>query len=154
MNDSNFCVLFYSGKNEEILLNKHEIALECCLSSNVLCGSVPSYSDHHFERFYRNNHPVVICVCFSSVPKYHIIIICLVKSDDILTFSLQTDDFGVFSTSLTKELEIATNTFNLNYDDLIKLSRMAVNVSFAFDDEKRLICRRIEEFAEKKIQHL
>lgn len=51
-----------SGENEEILLKNNDIALECCLTSNLLCGSVATYSDHHFQRFYKNGHPVVICV--------------------------------------------------------------------------------------------
>lgn len=54
---------FITGENEEILLQNKQIALECCLTSNLLCGSVPSYLDHHFWRFYKNGHPVVICVC-------------------------------------------------------------------------------------------
>lgn len=53
---------FVTGDNEKILLENKEIALECCLTSNFLCGSVPSYVDHHFWRFYKNGHPTVICV--------------------------------------------------------------------------------------------
>lgn len=50
------------GSNEEILLKKNEITLECCLTSNLLCKTVTTYSDHHFWRFFRCGHPVVICV--------------------------------------------------------------------------------------------
>lgn len=143
-------LIFILGKNEEILLNNRNIALECCLTSNVLCGSVPSYSDHHFLRFYQNNHPVVICVGVSSIYTNKIIhLITLLISDEYTISFLQTDDFGVFSTSLTKELQIVLDTFNLSCEDLIELSRMAINVSFAFDDEKQLIYDRIDDFTKK-----
>ncbi|XP_055323946.1 adenosine deaminase-like protein [Sitodiplosis mosellana] len=114
---------FIKGENEEILLKNNEIALECCLTSNLLCGVVPTYSDHHFWRFYKNGHPVVIC----------------------------TDDFGVFSTSLSKELQIASDTFNLSSDDLIKLSRGAIDCSFASDDEKPIVHGKIDSFAKDAI---
>lgn len=52
-----------TGQNEEILLANKDISLECCLTSNYLCGTVSSYADHHFWRFFKNDHPVVICVC-------------------------------------------------------------------------------------------
>lgn len=59
-------VLFFSirvaGKNEETLLADKSIVLECCLTSNVLCGSVTTYEDHHFKKFYESGHSVVIGV--------------------------------------------------------------------------------------------
>lgn len=59
---------------------------------------------------------------------------------------MQTDDFGVFNTSLTKELQIAACTFNLGSQDLIKLSRIAIESSFASDDEKKLIRDKIDNY--------
>lgn len=50
------------GENEKRLLRNKSVALECCLTSNLLCGSVPNYDDHHFWRFFQSGHPVVICV--------------------------------------------------------------------------------------------
>lgn len=69
------------------------------------------------------------------------------ESFNLKRITFQTDDFGVFSTSLTKELEIASDTFNLSSDDLIKLSRIAIDSSFASDDEKQIIRHRIDSFA-------
>lgn len=58
---------FGTGKNEETLLTDGSIVLECCLTSNVLCGSVPNFEDHHFKKFYESGHSVVICVsCYHS----------------------------------------------------------------------------------------
>lgn len=51
-----------SGENEERLLKNSFIALECCLTSNMLCGYVSNYQDHHFRTFFQRGHPVVICV--------------------------------------------------------------------------------------------
>lgn len=65
--------------------------------------------------------------------------------------TLQTDDFGVFSTNLTKELAIAAETFNLSFDDLIKLCHMAIDCSFALDDEKQLIHETIDSFARNSL---
>ncbi|XP_031617951.1 adenosine deaminase-like protein [Contarinia nasturtii] len=114
---------YIKGDNEETLLKNNDIALECCLTSNLLCGVVKTYSDHHFRRFYKNGHPVVIC----------------------------TDDFGVFSTTLSTELHIASDTFSLSSDDLIKLSRMAIHCSFASHDEKQLIHGKIDAYAKSAV---
>lgn len=53
---------FITGDNESKLLKNNSITLECCLTSNFLCGSVSSIEDHHFWRFFDAGHPVVICV--------------------------------------------------------------------------------------------
>jgi adenosine deaminase len=37
------------------------LPIEICLTSNVLCRSVPSYEDHHISRFIRK-YPIMICV--------------------------------------------------------------------------------------------
>lgn len=56
------CLPSNLGENELKLLQNNEITLECCLTSNLLCGVVSSYEDHHFKRFLKHGHPVVICV--------------------------------------------------------------------------------------------
>ncbi|KIJ60491.1 hypothetical protein HYDPIDRAFT_116981 [Hydnomerulius pinastri MD-312] len=35
--------------------------IEICLSSNLLCKTVPSLEDHHIRYYLANKHPVVIC---------------------------------------------------------------------------------------------
>ena len=45
----------------------------------------------------------------------------------------QTDDKGVFATSLSEEYHIATLTFSLNQDDVRKLSLEAVDAVFEED---------------------
>lgn len=64
----------------------------------------------------------------------------------IMFIYLQTDDCGVFDTSLSKEMAIASTTFNLSKNDLVQLSRTAIEHSFASDDEKRIVLEQIENY--------
>lgn len=52
---------FIDGYAWEILLEK-KIPIECCLSSNIKCGTVETFETHHFKKLFNSNHPVVICV--------------------------------------------------------------------------------------------
>ncbi|KAK7874337.1 hypothetical protein R5R35_007809 [Gryllus longicercus] len=42
-------------------LRATRLPVEACLSSNVRCGTVPSYASHHFGALRRHNHPVALC---------------------------------------------------------------------------------------------
>lgn len=68
-----------------------------------------------------------------------------------LTRQFQTDDFGVFGTTLSKEIQIASDTFDLSFKDLVKLSITAIASSFSSDEEKTEIRGRIEKFAEDNL---
>lgn len=111
---------FYNEDYKETwkLLLEKKIPIECCLSSNVLCGSVKSFEDHHFLTFWNLEYPVCIC----------------------------TDDFGVFNTSLTKEIKICAETSKLNQKDVIKLCLNTVQYSFANETEKNLLKEKIMKF--------
>ncbi|KAJ8678735.1 hypothetical protein QAD02_014522 [Eretmocerus hayati] len=63
----------------------YKIPVELCLTSNVKCKSVPNYDAHHFKYLYDSMHPICIC----------------------------TDDKGVFGTTLSRELTLAAEYFNL-----------------------------------------
>lgn len=39
-----------------------KIPVECCLTSNVKCGTVKNYEDHHFKKLFKLGHPIAICV--------------------------------------------------------------------------------------------
>lgn len=69
---------FILESNLQKLVEKR-IPVECCLSSNVKCGTVPTYDDHHFKYFLDNIHPVVICVSIYYLKKsFHFCVIsCL-----------------------------------------------------------------------------
>ncbi|KAJ6643463.1 Adenosine deaminase-like protein [Pseudolycoriella hygida] len=111
---------FIRGKQFE-MLKVAKIPVECCLSSNVLSKTVKAYDDHHFKDLFNINHPVVI----------------------------STDDLGVFNTTLSKELLIAQNTFDLAEKDLIQLIENAIQSSFASDVEKEIMSQNVSELPTK-----
>ncbi|XP_052897740.1 adenosine deaminase-like protein isoform X2 [Anopheles moucheti] len=100
--------------------NEHKIPFECCLTSNVKCKTVPSYETHHVAKLLKMKQPV--CVC--------------------------TDDFGVFETSLSQELQICAKTFNLSDAQIVELQRNAVEYSFASEEEKKELRNKIDQFSE------
>ena len=69
----------------------------------------------------------------------------------ILIFFLQTDDYGVFSTSLTRELKICVDVFGLTKSELIDLTENANKYSFASPVERQLISEKIEAFKSKAV---
>lgn len=71
-------------------------------------GTVLSLEEHHIEFWIERAQPISIC----------------------------TDDKGVFSTSLTKEFLLASNTFKLTEKDLWRLSYDSISYIFADDSIK------------------
>lgn len=65
-------------------------------------------------------------------------------------FYSQTDDFGVFSTCLSREFEIASKTFNLTFKNLVQLCYTAVNHSFASAEEKKNLTLLISTYAKSQ----
>ena len=59
---------------------------------------------------------------------------------------LQTDDFGVFDTSLSKEMLICAKAFDLNRKELYNLSLNAIEYSFASATEKSALKSKLAEF--------
>ncbi|XP_070541995.1 N6-Methyl-AMP deaminase-like isoform X2 [Ptychodera flava] len=98
------------GGNQHLvsLVQEYQIPLELCLTSNVMCKTVPTYDNHHFKFWYDSQHPVTIA----------------------------TDDKGVFLTSLSKEYLIAADAFQLNREELWKLSYQSINFIFEDDNTK------------------
>lgn len=115
---------------DELQLNeiyKKNIAIECCLTSNVKCSTVESYNDHHFKDIFKSQKaPVILC----------------------------TDDCGVFDTTLSDEYIIANNTFNLKKNDLLQLSINAAEHAFTYEsikhDLKHIIRHYFETHSESK----
>lgn len=56
----------------------------------------------------------------------------------------QTDDKGVFHTSLSKEYEIASSTFALGQKELVKLCTSSVRYAFATAEEKNVLLSKID----------
>ncbi|XP_017122488.1 adenosine deaminase-like protein [Drosophila elegans] len=100
-------------------LKERNVPIECCLTSNIKSGTVSSLKEHHLKRIIEAGAPKVIC----------------------------TDDSGVFDTSLTRELLLATETFGLTREDCIALTLEAVHHSFASDQEQKKMVESVVNYA-------
>ncbi|KAJ3648715.1 hypothetical protein Zmor_020494 [Zophobas morio] len=114
----------YGGFQEGWTLYKQKIIpLECCLTSNVLCGTVQCYKEHHLQEWIKNSLP----------------------------FSLCTDDKGVFGISLSKELALAKKYFELSREHLWKITYDTVDYSFASNEEKKTLKEILEKWKLKNL---
>ncbi|XP_028525005.2 adenosine deaminase-like protein isoform X1 [Apis cerana] len=104
------------------LLINSKIPVELCLTSNVQCKTVPTYESHQFKYLFEVGHP--IC--------------------------LSTDDKGIFHTSLSQEYKIASSTFNLSREQLIKLCLSSVQYAFVTSEEKEVLLSKIKNFYRKE----
>ncbi|XP_017071786.2 adenosine deaminase-like protein [Drosophila eugracilis] len=100
-------------------LKQRNIAIECCLTSNVKSGTVSSLEEHHLKRIMEADAPKVIC----------------------------TDDSGVFDTTLSQEFLLAAETFGLSREQCIALTLEAVQHSFASEQERRQMKEKVETYA-------
>ena len=110
---------FLTNEQLQQCLEKN-ITIECCLTSNVKCGTVPSYDDHHFKHISKNGVRAVLC----------------------------TDDSGVFDTTLSEEFKLAVKHFQLKREDIYKLSLNAVEAAFASKKEKDILKETIDKYFE------
>jgi adenosine deaminase len=89
-------------------IRDRRIPLEMCLTSNIQTGAAPSFDDHPFHLYYRNNFRVTLC----------------------------TDNPLMSDTTLTKEMEIAVEYYKLNLRDLEKITINAMKSAFIPYDER------------------
>jgi len=112
------CLTAARGGLDEIekMVIENRIPLELCPSSNVIGQTVGGYSDHHFNEWgpSSRNHPIAIC----------------------------TDDMGVFKTSLSKEYALIGRHFMLTHEQIWKMARESVDLTFADDDLKSLLRKK------------
>jgi adenosine deaminase len=122
------------------ILDQKRIPFECCLTSNIKCCTVSTFDDHHFFQLFRNNYPVVVCVsCCNSILAEIEMLYCSSSYS-------QTDDFGVFNTTLSNELKICVKTFDLTQADIVKLCENAIEHSFTDVDEKQQLREKLHSF--------
>ncbi|MFP4362538.1 MAG: adenosine deaminase [Spirochaetia bacterium] len=84
------------------------VPLECCLSSNIQTGAAESLDTHPFQIYYRNNFRVM----------------------------LGTDNRLMSNTTMTKEMQIAVEYYNLTLRDLEKLTLNAMKSAFIHHDKR------------------
>ncbi|EFA07116.1 adenosine deaminase-like protein [Tribolium castaneum] len=97
------------------------IPLECCLTSNVACGTTKSYKEHHLQEWIKNSLPFTLC----------------------------TDDKGVFGTTLSKELVLACQYFSLKPTDLWDMTLKTISYTFASDEEKTFLTTTLQDWKMK-----
>lgn len=123
---------------------------EMCVTSNVVCGTSKSYLDHHIQEWIKNDLPFCICVSIfrsmvsaSSGLHYLYVLIHLI-------IHFQTDDKGVFCTTLSNEYKIVQENFKLNTKQILEISNTSINLSFASKEEKVQLHRKQNQWMYSK----
>lgn len=102
-------------------LKSAKIPVEICLTSNIRTETISSIDIHHFVDLYKAKHPLVLC----------------------------TDDSGVFSTSLSREYNLASSSFGLGKTEMFQLAEIAIDFIFADDGVKTDLRATFEEAVKK-----
>ena len=98
-------------------LREHAVGLDVCLTSNLRTRAWAPLSQHPFPLLYRRGVPV----------------------------TLNTDDPGLFQTSLTQEYLKASRIFGLTAQDLQRIALQAIRCSFLPHEAKMAHMQRIQD---------
>ena len=112
---------------EQLTRVRPRVAVEACLSSNVVCHTVPEYSQHQAGIYHNLGVPVGEKTLF---------ITCNVLFTYDMFAVLCTDDKGVFSCSLSGELGVAARTWGWSRHALWRLQRAALDHAFMGEAER------------------
>ena len=104
-------------------LVEHGIPLEICPTSNLRTRAVAKLEDHPFPALREAG----------------------------VTLTLNSDDPGMFDTTLCHEYELAHTVFGLSSAQLADLSRTAVRVSFRSETGKRELLAEIDAYERAKL---
>lgn len=108
--------LQFSSRAEEIVKDR-DICIETCLLSNKILGFVPDVESHPAKKWIRRK----------------------------LKVSLNTDDPGIFETTLADEFYYATVAFNLSLRDIKKLATEGILSSFAPNKDKNKLIKQFSD---------
>jgi adenosine deaminase len=98
-------------------LRQHAIGLDVCLTSNLMTGAWKPISDNPFGLLYQRGVPV----------------------------SLNTDDPGLFQTTLTEEFQKAVHFFPLTQEDVHRIVLQGIRSSFLPHEEKMAFMKQFQE---------
>jgi aminodeoxyfutalosine deaminase len=99
-------------------LAEHGIALEVCPTSNLCTRAVADLADHPWHAFRAAG----------------------------VTVTLNSDDPGMFDTSLTREYTVAAQAFELGRPELADLVRTALDVSYATDAVRQRVRAEVDAY--------
>jgi adenosine deaminase len=88
-------------------LRDQNIPLEICISSNVATGAVTSLAAHPVRRLYDAGIPII----------------------------LNTDDPGIFGTTLAREYELAAHQFGFSQQELTQIAENGFRYAFQRTDQ-------------------
>jgi len=100
-------------------LAERQIALEVCPTSNVRTRAVATLAEHPWQ----------------------------VLRDAGVLVTLNSDDPGMFDTTLTREYTVASRSFGLGRSELAALVRTALDVSYAPDDVRRRVRAEVDDYS-------
>ena len=100
-------------------LAEHRIPLEVCPTSNVRTRAVDSLEQHPWQQLV----------------------------DAGVTLTLNSDDPGMFATTLNHEYAVAHDVFGVDRAGLVALARTALDVSYAPDDVRRRVAAELHAHA-------
>ncbi|KAI8870029.1 Metallo-dependent hydrolase [Ramicandelaber brevisporus] len=101
------------------LVKERKIPVEACLTSNLLCKTVPSIELHHIHGYLRDGIPCIPC----------------------------TDDKGFFFAESSDEYKLAAESIGLNKRGLFELSKNAIETIFASEEFKVKLRAEWDAFA-------
>jgi aminodeoxyfutalosine deaminase len=101
------------------LLRERCVPLEVCLSSNVATGVLACAEDHPLRRLLEAGVPL----------------------------TLNSDDPGMFATSLHREFELAAESFGLREETLVEFCSTAVRAAFLEESEKQALLEELQRAA-------
>lgn len=114
---------------------KRKLGLELCLSCNVSAKLISGgFANHHFSYWRDKGCPIILGV--SDLGFY-------VLSPDRV---MQTDDLGIFCSSLSNEYQLLADHFRLGRKALIALCKGAVSAIFGGEKDKERLHLLIETF--------
>jgi adenosine deaminase len=92
----------YRTIKQELRVIKEQIPLELCPTSNLLTMNLMNFTEHHFNLFYQNKHPLIIC----------------------------TDDSGLMNCCLSSEIFHIAQAFNLTKKEIYEFISQTFNLIF------------------------
>lgn len=95
-----------------------KIPLEVCLISNYLTQAFPNYNSHPLRKLY----------------------------DEGVLVTLNSDDPGIFNTTLTDEYQIAQDYHSFTKEDFININRVAYAASFIPESQKKKFAKELISF--------